>query len=59
MCLMCAFDIFLENELSNCVLFLSLAVYLFLSPLEMSVGCSPFSLSRFYVLRRNAVLLFQ
>ncbi|GEM_PF-2518566 len=59
MCLMCAFDIFLENELSNCVLFLSLAVYLFLSPLGMSVGCSPFSLSRFYVLRRNAVLLFQ
>lgn len=56
---MCAFDIFLENELSNCVLFLSLAVYLFLSPLGMSVGCSPFSLSRFYVLRRNAVLLFQ
>jgi len=59
MCLMCTFDIFLENELSNCVLFLSLAVYLFLSPLGMSVGCSPFSLSRFYVLRRNAVLLFQ
>lgn len=29
MCLMCAFDIFLENELSNCFLFLSLAVYLF------------------------------
>ncbi len=59
MCLMCAFDIFLENELSNCVLFLSLAVYLFLSPLGVSVGCSPFSLSRFYVLRGNAVLLFQ
>lgn len=56
---MCAFDIFLENELSNCVLFLSLAVYLFLSPLGMSVGCSPFSLSRFYVLRGNAVLLLQ
>lgn len=58
MCLMCAFDIFLENELSNCVLFLSLAVYLFLSPLGMSVGCSPISLSRFYVLRWNSVLLF-
>lgn len=32
MCLMCAFDIFLENELSNCVLSISLAVYLFLPP---------------------------
>ena len=59
MCLMCAFDIFLENELSNCVLFLSLAVYLFLSPLGMSLGCIPLSLSRFYVLLRNAVLVFQ
>ena len=59
MCLMCAFDIFFENELSNCVLSILLAVYLFLFPFGVSVGCSPISLSRFYVLRRNAVLLFQ
>ena len=59
MCLMCAFDIFLENGLSNCVLSLSIAVYLSLFFLRVSVGCSPISLSRFYVLRRNAVLLFQ
>ncbi len=56
---MCVFDLFLKNELSNCVLFISLAVYLFLPPFGVSVGCSPISLSRFYVLRRNAVLLFQ
>lgn len=56
---MCAFDIFLENELLNCISFLLLSDYLFLPPLGMSVGCSPISLSRFYVLRRNAVLLFR
>jgi len=56
---MCAFDLFLKNELSNCILSILLAVYLFLFPFGVSVGCSPISLSRFYVLRRNAVLLFQ
>lgn len=55
---MCAFDLFLKNELSNCVLSISLAVYLFCLLFGESVGCSPISLSRFYVLRRNAVLLF-
>ena len=29
MCLTCAFDLFFENELSNCLLPLLLAVYLF------------------------------
>lgn len=29
---MCAFDLFLKNELSNCILFILLAVYLFLFP---------------------------
>ena len=56
---MCAFDLFLKNELSNCVLSISLAVYLFLPPFWVSVGCSPISLSRFYVLRWNSVLLFR
>ncbi len=35
---------------------LSICFYLLFG---VSVGCSPISLSRFYVLRRNAVLLFQ
>ena len=29
---MCSFGLFLKNELSNCVLSISLAVYLFLPP---------------------------
>jgi len=35
---MCAFDLFLKNELSNCVLSLSLAVYLFLFLFEGVCG---------------------
>lgn len=56
---MCTFDLFLKSWLSNCVSFLLLSVYLFYLLFGVSVGCSPISLSRFYVLRRNAVLLFQ
>ena len=56
---MYAFDLFLKKGLPNCALSISFAVYLFLPPFGVSVGCSPISLSRFYVLRRNAVLLFQ
>lgn len=56
---MCAFDLFLKNELSNCVLSLSLAVYLFLSSFGDICELRFYRCSRFYVLRRNAVLLFQ
>lgn len=56
---MCAFDLFLSGELSNCISFLLLSVHLFYLLLEVSVGCSPISLSRFYVLRWNSVLLFR
>lgn len=43
MCLTCAFDLFFENELSNCLLSLLLAVYLFfLSPFGDVCGLQPY-----------------
>lgn len=57
---MCAFDLFLKNELSNCVLSISLAVYLFFASFLGCLWVAVLSPSLdFYVLRRNAVLLFQ
>jgi len=56
---MCTFDLFLKSELSNCISFILFSAHLFYLLFGVSVGCTPISLSRFYVLRRNTVLLFR